>query len=130
MPAISYKNLQGVDAGEVHLSDDIFGIEPNIHVMYEAVKMYRANKRQGTVFVKGRSDVSGTTKKPFRQKGTGRARQGNEKVPHFRGGGIPFGPKPRDFSYSMPKKAKRLALFSALSGKCRDDEVIVIDNYP
>ncbi len=121
MPTIiSYKDSSGSEIGELSLSESVFGLEPNIHVMYEAVKMYRANRRQGTVFVKNRSHVSGTTKKPFRQKGTGRARQGSHKVGHYRGGGAPFGPKPRDYSYSIPKKVKRLALRSALSAKQRD----------
>lgn len=128
MSTITYKNMAGEAVGDMSLPEHIFDLEPNVHVMYEAIKMYRANARQGTVFVKGRSYISGTTRKPFRQKGTGRARQGSHKVPHFRGGGIPFGPKPRDYRYTIPRKVKRLALLSALSAKVRDEELIVVEN--
>ncbi|RMH70999.1 MAG: 50S ribosomal protein L4 [Gemmatimonadetes bacterium] len=129
MSTVTYKNSSGSNVGEMSLDARIFDVEPNIHLMYEAAKMYLANQRQGTVDVKSRSFVSGTTKKPFRQKGTGRARQGSHKVPHFRGGGIPFGPSPRDFSYSIPKKMKRQALFSALSAKRQDGEMIFLDEF-
>jgi large subunit ribosomal protein L4 len=119
--------MDGAPAGELDLKDEIFGIEINENAVYEVVKNYLANQRQGTQSAKTRGEVRGGGKKPFRQKGTGRARQGSTVAPNHVGGGIVFAPKPRDYSYSVPKKVKRLALKSALSAKVRDGEIIVID---
>jgi len=112
----------------VELSDDIFGVEVNTHVMYEAVKNYLANQRQGTQSAKTRGEVRGGGRKPWRQKGTGRARQGSTRSPQWVGGGVVFAPKPRDYSYKLPKRIKRLALKSALSSKVQDNEIIVVDS--
>ena len=117
----------GSPAGDIKLNDDIFGIEINEYAVYETVKNYLANQRQGTQSVKTRSEVRGGGRKPFRQKGTGRARQGSRVAPNHVGGGVVFAPKPRDYSYKVPKKVKRLALKSALSSKLRDKEIIVVD---
>jgi large subunit ribosomal protein L4 len=129
MPTVEYQDLQGRKIGELELEDKIFGIEPNIHVMYEAVRMYLANRRQGTVNVKSRSQLEGTNSKMWRQKGTGRARVGSWKMPHWRGGGKSFGPSPRSFGFKIPKKIKRLALRSALSAKLQDKEMIIIEEF-
>jgi large subunit ribosomal protein L4 len=129
MPVVEYQDLEGNNIGELELSEWIFGIEPNIHAMYEAVKMYRANQRQGTVSVKSRSQLDWTNAKPWRQKGTGRARQGTTKAPQWRGGGKTFGPEPRDYGFKIPKKVKRLALRSALSAKLQDKEMRLIDRF-
>jgi large subunit ribosomal protein L4 len=118
----------GTKSGEVSLPDGLFGIEPNEHVMHEAVRTYLANQRSGTASSKGRSDVSGGGKKPWRQKGTGRARTGSSRIPHWVGGGVAFGPQPRDFSMKLPKKIRRLALISALSTKAASDEIKVLEN--
>ncbi len=118
----------GQKRGEVKLSAALFGIEPNEHVMYEAVRTYLSNQRMGTASSKGRSDVSGGGRKPWRQKGTGRARIGSSRVGHWRGGGSAFGPKPRDLGMRLPKKLKRLALKSALSTKAAADEIRIIED--
>ena len=117
----------GSPAGDIKLKDEIFGIEINEYAVYETIKNYLANQRQGTQSTKTRSEVRGGGRKPFRQKGTGRARQGSRVAPNHIGGGVVFAPKPRDYSYKIPKKVKRLALKSALSSKLRDKEIIVID---
>lgn len=127
MPKVSLYDITGSQVGDVELSDAVFGAEVNNHVMYEAVKNYLANQRQGTQSAKTKADVRGGGKKPWRQKGTGRARQGSIRAPQWKGGGVVFAPKPRDYSYSIPKKVKRLALKSALSSKVRDQEIIVVD---
>ncbi len=127
MPKVQLLNQDGKNVGEVELKDSIFGIEPNEGVMHEAVVNYLANQRQGTFAAKTRSEVRGGGRKPFRQKGTGRARQGTIRAPHYVGGGIVFAKKPRDFSYKLPKKIKRLAFKSALSVKTRDEELVVVD---
>ena len=110
------------------LSDAIFGIEPNTSVMHAAVVNYLANQRQGTQSTLTRSEVSGGGRKPWKQKGTGRARQGSTRAPQWTHGGIALGPKPRDYSYELPKKVKRLALKSAFSAKVADNNLIVVDN--
>ena len=110
------------------LSDAIFGIEPNTSVMHAAVVNYLANQRQGTQSTLTRSEVSGGGRKPWKQKGTGRARQGSTRAPQWTHGGIALGPKPRDYSYELPKKVKRLALKSAFSTKVADNDLIVVDN--
>jgi large subunit ribosomal protein L4 len=128
MPKVALYDITGSQIGDIELSDDIFGVEVNTHVMYEAVKNYLANQRQGTQSAKTRADVRGGGRKPWRQKGTGRARQGSIRSPQWKGGGVVFAPKPRDYSYKLPKKIKRLALKSALSSKVQDQEIIVVDS--
>lgn len=127
MPKVSVYNLLGEQVGEIDLKDDIFGAEINEHAMYEVVKNHLANKRQGTQSAKTRAEVRGGGRKPWRQKGTGRARQGSIRAPHWTGGGVVFAPKPRDYSYSVPKKVKRVALKSALSSKVLENEIIILD---
>jgi len=119
----------GQKKGEVTLPASLFGIEPNEHVMYEAVRTFLANQRQGTVATRSRSEVSGGGRKPWRQKGTGRARAGSTRVSHWKGGGLAFGPKPRDFSMRLPKKTKRLALKSALSAKAAASEIVLLEDF-
>jgi len=119
--------MAGEQVGEIELSEAIFGIEPNEAVLHEAVKNYLANQRQGTQSALTRGEVSGGGRKPWRQKGTGRARTGSIRAPHWTHGGVVFAPKPRDYSYTINKKAKRLALKSALSIKARSSDIIVID---
>lgn len=127
MPKVAVYNLEGQQVGELELSDAVFAAPVNEALLHEAVVMYRANQRQGTADTKTRAEVAGGNKKPWRQKGTGRARHGSIRSPIWRKGGIVFGPHPRDFSYLMPKKARRAALRSALSAKVRDGEFIVVD---
>ncbi|MEI6775264.1 MAG: 50S ribosomal protein L4 [Chloroflexales bacterium] len=121
-------NQAGEQIGSVELSDYVFGIEPNIPVMHQYVVMQRANARQGTQSTRGRGEVRGSTKKIYRQKGTGRARQGSVRAPHRIGGGIAHGPHPRSYRVSMPKKMRRLAVRSALSAKLAAAQIRVIDN--
>lgn len=127
MPKVNVYNILGEQVEEIDLKDDVFGVEVNEHILYEVVKNQLANKRQGTQSVKTRAEVRGGGKKPWRQKGTGRARQGSIRAPHWVGGGVSFAPKPRDYSYKVPKKVKRLAIKSALSSKVLNDEIIVLD---
>ncbi|MDR0817301.1 MAG: 50S ribosomal protein L4 [Clostridiales Family XIII bacterium] len=127
MAKVTVLSQDGSPAGDIKLNDDIFGIEVNEYAVYEVVKNYLANQRQGTQAAKTRSEVRGGGRKPFRQKGTGRARQGSSVAPNHVGGGIVFAPKPRDYSYKVPKKVRRLALKSALTSKVNDGEIIVID---
>ncbi len=123
-------NIDGSKTSKsVTLNDEIFGIKPNDHVIYLDVKQYLANKRQGTHSTKGRSEVKGSTRKLRRQKGTGAARVGDIKSPLLRGGGIVFGPKPRNYSFKINKKVKRLARKSALSYKTKDDNVLVLEDF-
>ena len=121
MPKVSVVNMAGAQVGEIELNDSIFGIEPNQYVMHAVVVNYLANQRQGTQSTKTRSEVSGGGKKPWRQKGTGRARQGSTRAPQWRHGGIALGPKPRDYRYTLNKKVRRLALKSAFSTKVQDN---------
>ncbi len=114
---------------KVELSADVFGIEPNDHVLYLAVKAYLANQRQGTHSVKNRSAVRGGGRKPFRQKGTGRARQGTIRAPHMVGGGRAFGPQPRSYRQDLPKKIKKLARRSALSYKAKDEKLMIVEDF-
>lgn len=127
MPNVVLFKQDGSQNGEVTLNEGIFGIEPNESVIFDAVKMQRASLRQGTHAVKNRSEVSGGGKKPWRQKGTGRARQGSIRAPQWRGGGTVFGPTPRSYGYKLPKKVRRLALKSVLSAKVADTELVVLD---
>ncbi len=128
MPKVALFKQDGSQAGDVELNASVFGIEPNSHVLREAVIMQRASLRQGTHAVKNRSEVSGGGRKPWRQKGTGRARQGSIRSPQWVGGGVVFGPTPRSYSYKMPKKVRRLALKSALSSKVKEDNVVVLED--
>lgn len=128
MPQIEIINKENKAAGQTELPDDIFGVKVNKELLFEAVHNHLANKRQGTVATKTKGLVSGGGKKPFKQKGTGRARSGSNRSPIWRGGGTIFGPQPRDYSYKMPKKAKWLALSSALAAKFADNEVVIIDD--
>jgi large subunit ribosomal protein L4 len=127
MPKVALYDMSGEQVGDIELSDDVFGIEINTHVLYEAVKVYLANQRQGTQSAKTRSEVRGGGRKPWRQKGTGRARQGSIRSPQWKGGGVVFAPKPRDYSMKLPKKIRRLALKSAFSAKADANEIIVLD---
>ena len=121
--------VDGSKSGSVELSDSVFAIEPNNSVLFEAINLQRASLRQGTHAVKNRSAVRGGGRKPWRQKGTGRARQGTIRAPQWRGGGIVFGPTPRSYSYKMPKKMRRLALRSALSFKVQENGFTVVDAF-
>ena len=127
MPNVAVVNMAGEKVGKITLSDAIFGIEPNAVVMHAAVVNYLANQRQGTQSTLTRTEVSGGGKKPWRQKGTGHARQGSTRAPQWRHGGIVHAPKPRDYSYSLNKKVRRLALKSALSDKVLSNGLIVLD---
>ncbi|GGH40158.1 50S ribosomal protein L4 [Paenibacillus segetis] len=127
MPKVALLNVSGSQVGEVELNDAVFGIEPNVHVLHDAVVMQRASLRFGTHKVKGRSEVRGGGRKPWKQKGTGRARQGSIRSPQWVGGGTVFGPTPRSYSFKLPKKVRRLAIKSALSSKVIDQDIIVLD---
>ena len=127
MPKANVFNMAGQQVGEIELSEAVFGIEPNEAVVHEVVKNHLANYRQGTQSALTRAEVSGGGKKPWRQKGTGHARQGSTRAPQWTHGGIVFAPKPRDYSYSLNKKVKRLALKSALSAKAAEGAIVVVD---
>jgi large subunit ribosomal protein L4 len=127
MPSVKLFNIEGKEIGQVQLSEEVFGIEPNESVVHEAVVMQLASMRRGTSSTKHRGEVSGGGRKPWRQKGTGRARAGTIRSPLWRGGSIVFGPKPRDYSYSIPKKKRRLALKSVLSDKAATENLVVLD---
>ena len=127
MPTANVFNMAGEKIGEIELSEAIFGIEPNKSVLHDSVKNHLANCRQGTQSALTKGEVSYTTKKPWRQKGTGRARAGYAGSPVWYHGGVAFAPKPRDYSYSLNKKVKRLALKSALSAKAAENEIVVVD---
>ena len=127
MPKANVYNMAGEQVGEVELSDEIFGIEPNQFAVHAVVKNHLANRRQGTQSALTRGEVSGGGKKPWRQKGTGRARQGSTRSPQWTHGGISFAPKPRDYSYRLNRKLRRLALKSALSAKAASGDLLVVD---
>ena len=127
MANVSVYNMEGKEVGTIELNDAVFGVEPNENVVFDAILRQRASLRQGTHAVKNRSAVSGGGKKPWRQKGTGRARQGSIRSPQFRGGGIVFGPTPRSYKYSLPRKVRQLAIKSALSQKVLDNSFVVVD---
>ncbi|MDD7510812.1 MAG: 50S ribosomal protein L4 [Peptostreptococcaceae bacterium] len=127
MAKITMLNMAGAEAGTIELNDAVFGIEPNENAVHAVVKNYLANQRQGTQSAKTRGEVRGGGRKPFRQKGTGRHRQGSTTDPSQVGGGIAFAPKPRSYRYTLPKKLRRLAMFSALSSKVLEKEIIVVD---
>ncbi len=128
MPKANLYNMTGKKIGDVDLSEAIFGIEPNTYVVHDVVKNHLANCRQGTQSALTRAEVAGGGKKPWRQKGTGRARQGSTRAPQWTHGGVVFAPKPRDYSYTLNKKVKRLALKSALSAKAAEGNVLVVDD--
>ncbi|MFX3674656.1 MAG: 50S ribosomal protein L4 [Paenisporosarcina sp.] len=127
MPKVSLLNQTGSSVGEIELNDKVFGIEPHSSVLFDAVIAQRASLRQGNHKVKNRSEVAGGGRKPWKQKGTGRARQGSIRSPQWRGGGVVFGPTPRSYSYKLPKKVRRLALRSALSAKVLEENFVVLD---
>ncbi|MGI6452860.1 MAG: 50S ribosomal protein L4 [Syntrophomonadaceae bacterium] len=127
MPKVALYDMSGAQIGEIELNDKVFGIEPNEAVLHAFVKMQLANKRVGTASSKTRAEVRGSGRKPWRQKGTGRARSGSRRSPLWKGGGIVFGPQPRDYSYRLPRKVRRLAMRSALSAKVLESAIIVVD---
>lgn len=127
MANVTLYKQDGSENGKVELNDAIWAVEPNENVVFDAVVMQRASLRQGTHAVKNRSAVSGGGRKPWRQKGTGRARQGSIRSPQWRGGGIVFGPTPRSYAYKLPKKVRRLAIKSVLSQKVLDSDLVVVD---
>jgi large subunit ribosomal protein L4 len=127
MPKVALYSVDGSQVGELELSDSIFGIQPNVHVLHSAVILQQAAERLGTHKTKGRSEVRGGGRKPWKQKGTGRARQGSIRAPQWVGGGTVFGPTPRTYGFKLPKKVRRLAIKSALSSKVIDNEIIVLD---
>lgn len=127
MPKVNVHNMLGEQVEEIELNENIFSIDVNHDALHQVVKSQLANKRQGTQSAKTRADVRGGGRKPWRQKGTGRARQGSIRSPQWTGGGVVFAPKPRDYSFKVPKKVKRLAMKSALSSKVLDNEIIVLD---
>jgi large subunit ribosomal protein L4 len=123
-------DIEKKKVAEVELNDAVFGADVNEATIYEVVKMQRASRRSGTSATKGRNDVNGGGKKPWRQKGTGRARSGTSRSPIWRGGGIVFGPQPRDYSYGVPKKVRKNALISALSLKVKEDKITILRDFP
>ena len=129
MSTIKVVSMTGAEVGSVELNDAIFGIEPNMSVVHEVVKNHLANCRQGTQSALTRAEVSGGGRKPWKQKGTGRARQGSTRAPQWTHGGIALGPKPRDYGFDVNKKVRRLAMKSALSSKVAADEMIVVDDF-
>lgn len=129
MPKVAVYNKAGATVGEITLSDAVFGAEVNQGLLHEVVQAYLANQRQGTHDTKTRAEVAGGGRKPWRQKGTGRARQGSIRAPHWRHGGVAFGPHPRAYGWTLPKKARRAALRQALSAKVAAGDVIVLDSF-
>ena len=129
MANVSVYNIEGNQVGEIELSDAVFGVEINEHLLHMAVVNHLAAKRQGTQSAKTRSEVSGGGKKPYRQKGTGHARQGSTRAPQWTGGGVVFAPKPRDYSFKLNKKERRAAIKSALTSKVVDNKIIVLDAF-
>ena len=129
MPSVEVKNTSGKAVGTVELDTDVFAEDINEHLIWETVKWQLAKRRQGTHQAKKRAEVNGTTAKPWRQKGTGRARHGDRKSPIFVGGGKAFGPRPRDYGYNMPKKARKKALRGVLTMRAAEDKLIVVDEF-
>ena len=127
MPKVQVLNMQGAAVGEIELSENVFGITPNVHVLHSAVVSQLAGERRGTQSALLRGEVRGGGRKPWRQKGTGRARSGSTRSPLWRGGGVIFAPKPRKYGFKLPKKVRRLALYSALSSKVMEQQLIVLD---
>lgn len=129
MAVTEVKNTKNEKIGDVELSDSIFGVEVKPHILHDIVKMQLANRRSGTACTKTRAEVSGSNAKPWRQKGTGRARAGQKRSPVWRGGGTVFGPKPRDYSYKVPRKVRKLGLCMALSSRFAEDNLLVVDDF-
>ncbi|HOE06487.1 MAG: 50S ribosomal protein L4 [Bacilli bacterium] len=129
MPSVVVLNQSGAEVGKLRLSKEVFSYEPNMQVVYDVVNAERAAMRQGTHQTKGRSEVSGGGKKPWRQKGTGRARQGSIRAPQWRGGGIVFGPKPRSYSVKVNKKVVKVAVKSLLSDRLKNNKIVVVDQF-
>ncbi len=129
MPTIDVKSLDGKKVGSVDLDDSVFGVEVNEHLLWEVVKAQRAKRRAGTHSTKRRDEVRGGGKKPYKQKGTGNARQGSTRAPHYVGGGKVFTPKPRDYEYHVPKKVMAGALRSALSLRAKEQKIVVVDSF-
>ena len=129
MANVSVYNIEGKEVGSIELNDAVFGVEINEHLVHMAVVNQLANNRQGTQSAKTRSEVSGGGRKPWRQKGTGHARQGSTRAPQWTGGGVVFAPVPRDYSFKMNKKEKKLALLSALTSKVADNKIVVLDEF-
>lgn len=127
MPKVNVYNVSGSQVGEIDLPESIFGVNPNTHVLHSAVVLQQAAVRQGTHKTKGRSEVRGGGRKPWKQKGTGRARQGSIRSPQWKGGGIVFGPTPRSYGFKLPRKVRRLAIKSALSSKVIAENIVVLD---
>ena len=127
MPKVALYNIEGKEVGEIELKDEIFAVEISNAALHMTVKNYLANQRQGTQSTKTRTEVSGGGAKPWKQKGTGRARQGSIRAPQWKGGGVALGPKPRDYRYTLNKKTRRLALKSALSAKVAENNIVVVD---
>jgi large subunit ribosomal protein L4 len=127
MPTVAVYNISGEQTGEIELNEDVFGIEVNESVLHDAVVMQQAGRRLGTHSTKTRGEVRGGGRRPWRQKGTGRARHGTSRSPIWRGGGIVFGPHPKDYKYSLPKKVRKLALRSALSSRVKTDDILVLE---
>jgi large subunit ribosomal protein L4 len=129
MPQLTVKKISGGEAGSIALDESIFGVQPNVPVMHQVVTAQLARRRAGTQSTKTRADVRGGGIKPYRQKGTGNARQGSIRAPHFTGGGVALGPKPRSYAQKTPKKMIRLALRSALSDRANEGRIVVVDNF-
>lgn len=129
MPKLEIKNISGKAVGSIDLDDAVFGAEIHEHLLWEVVKWQLAKRRAGTASTKRLGEVRGSSKKVWKQKGTGQARQGSRQAPHWVGGGSSFGPKPRDYSYNMPRKAKKAALCSALSLRASENKIVVLDNF-
>lgn len=129
MAVMQVYNINKEKVGDIELNDALFGVEVNAHLLHDIVQMQRANRRAGTACTKTRSDVSGSGKKPWKQKGTGRARSGNRRSPLWRGGGTVFGPTPRSYSYKMPRKVRKLGLRMALSSRFNDNLMLVLDDF-
>ncbi len=127
MPKVNVLNMLGEEIDEIELSDEVFGVDINEHAVHEVVKSQLASRRQGTQSAKTRTEVRGGGRKPWRQKGTGRARQGSIRAPHWVGGGVTFAPKPRDYSYKAPRKVRQVAMKSALTSKVVNNEIIVLE---
>jgi len=130
MPVLNVYDIENSKVSEIELSDSVFGVEVKENFIYEVVRMQMAAKRRGTSSTKGRSDVRGGGRKPWRQKGTGRARAGTIRSPIWRGGGVAFGPKPKDHSYKVPKKIRRAALISVLSMKVKEEKILILKDFP
>ena len=130
MPKVDVYDIKGKKVSDIELADSVFGIEPNENIVHAVLVNYLANQRQGTQSTKTRAEVSGGGRKPWRQKGTGRARQGSIRAPHWVGGGVALGPKPRSYNYTVNKKEKRLAIKSMLSSKVSENELVVVESLP